>query len=57
MYVINKSMKIYFNYDDGTGEGGRKPDQTVLMNLLDNAFKASEPEGHIEVHGHLDEGY
>ena len=26
MYVINKSMKIYFNYDDGTGEGGSQSD-------------------------------
>ena len=27
--------------------------KSVLMNLLDNACKASEPEGHIEAQGHL----
>lgn len=58
MYVLNKSMKIYFNYDEGTVWAEGNLIKSVLMNLLDNACKASEPEGLIEVYGkQLDEGY
>lgn len=53
MYVINKSMKIYFNYDDGMVRAEANLIKSVLMNLLDNAFKASEADGLIEVYGHL----
>ena len=45
MYVLNKSMKIYFNYDAGTVWAEGNLIKSVLMNLLDNACKASEPEG------------
>lgn len=58
MYVLNKSMKIYFNYDDGMVMAEDNLIKSVLMNLLDNACKASEPEGLIEVYGHLlEDGY
>ena len=58
MYVLNKSMKIYFNYDDGMVRAESNLIKSVLMNLLDNACKASEPEGLIEVYGHLlEDGY
>ena len=56
MYVINKSMKIYFNYDDGMVRAEANLIKSVLMNLLDNAFKASEADGLIEVYGHLMKG-
>jgi signal transduction histidine kinase len=53
MYVINKSMKIYFNYDDGIMKAEANLIKSVLMNLLDNACKASDEDGLIEVYGHL----
>lgn len=53
MYVLNKSTKIYFNYDDGTVLAEVNLIKSVLMNLLDNACKASEADGLIEVYGHL----
>lgn len=58
MYVLNKSMKIYFNYDEGTVWAEANLIKSVLMNLLDNAIKASEKDGLIEVYGRLqDNGY
>lgn len=58
MYVINKSMKIYFNYDEGTVCAEVNLIKSVLMNLLDNACKASKEDGLIEVYGHLlEQGY
>ncbi len=58
MYVINKTMKFYFNYDDGVVWAEANLIKSVLINLLDNACKASESEGLIEVYGHqLERGY
>ena len=58
MYVLNKSMRIYFNYDDGMVRAETNLIKSVLMNLLDNACKASEADGLIEVYGHLlEDGY
>lgn len=51
MYVLNKSMKIYFNYDEGTVWAESDLIKSVLINLLDNACKASEPDGIMEVYG------
>lgn len=58
MYVLNKSMKIYFNFDEGRVWAEENLIKSVLMNLLDNACKASDPQGLMEVYGRLrDEGY
>lgn len=58
MYVLNKSMKIYFNYDDGILQAEPNLIKSVLMNLLDNASKASDEDGLIEVYGRLlEHGY
>lgn len=53
MYAINKSMKFYFKYDLGMVRTEANLLKSVLMNLLDNAVKASETGGLIEVYGHL----
>lgn len=51
MYVINKTMKFYFNYDDGVVWAEANLIKSVLINLLDNACKASEADGLIEIYG------
>lgn len=53
MYVLNKSMKIYFNYDEGRVWAEAGLIKSVLINLIDNACKASDPEGLMEVYGRL----
>ena len=40
MNVLNKSAKIYFNYDEGFVWAEAIMIKSVLMNLLDNACKA-----------------
>lgn len=58
MNVLNKSAKIYFNYDEGFVWAEANLIKSVLMNLLDNACKASEADGLIEVYGRMQkEGY
>lgn len=58
MYAMNKSMKFYFKYDMGLIRTEANLLKSVLMNLLDNACKASEPGGLIEVYGCLlEDGY
>lgn len=56
MYVLNKSAKIYFNYDEGFVWAEANLIKSVLMNLLDNACKASEADGLIEVYGRMQKG-
>lgn len=53
MYVLNKSMRIYFNYEEGAVWAESDLIKSVLINLLDNACKASDPEGLMEVYGRL----
>lgn len=53
MYVINKSMKIHFSYDVAVVQAEANLLKSVLINLLDNACKASEPGDLIEVSGSL----
>lgn len=58
MYAANKNMEFHFTYDKG--QVWCDPDliKSVLINLLDNACKASEPGSPIEVDGYLlPEGY
>lgn len=56
MYVINKSMKIHFSYDVAIVMAEANLLKSVLINLLDNACKASEPGDLIEVSGTLRKG-
>ena len=56
MYVINKSMKIHFSYDVAVVMAEANLLKSVLINLLDNACKASEPGDLIEVSGTLRKG-
>lgn len=58
MYVINKNIKIQFSYDEGMVRAEPDLIKSVLINLLDNACKASKPESPIEVRGtKLENGY
>lgn len=51
MYAANSKMEIHFSYDEGTVRAEADLIKSVLMNLLDNACKASEPGSLIEVEG------
>ena len=51
MYVINQSVKIRFRYDEGMVRAEPNLIKSVLVNLLDNACKASDPDSPIQVSG------
>lgn len=58
MYVSNDSMDLIFTCDKGMVRAEADLIKSVLMNLLDNACKASEPGSKIEVEGTLlEKGY
>lgn len=61
MFAGSREMKFSFRYDKcdkGTVMAEVNLIKTVLVNLIDNACKASEENGKIEVEGYaLDEGY
>ena len=56
MYVINQSVKIRFRYDEGMVRADPNLIKSVLVNLLDNACKASDPDSPIQVSGTQVEG-
>ena len=56
--AANKDMEFAFQYDQGEIQAEANLIKTVLVNLIDNACKASEPGSKIEVNGYaLEEGY
>ncbi len=58
MYAANKNMRFSFDYDKGEFLAEINLIKTVLVNLIDNACKASESGSKIEVNGYaLDDGY
>lgn len=58
MFIPNESMEFNFDYAEAYVLADVSLIQTVLVNLLDNACKASEPGGRIEVKGCSEsEGY
>lgn len=58
MYVVNHNVKIQFSYETGMVRAEANLIKTVLVNLLDNACKASEQGSPIEVEGtSLSNGY
>ena len=58
MYAANKNMDFHFTYDEGTVQADANLIKSVLINLLDNACKASEAGGRIDVDGYKQEnGY
>lgn len=58
MYINNKSMEFQFTYDKGMVRAEGDLIKSVLMNLLDNACKASEQGSRIEISGRLlEKGY
>lgn len=56
MYVTNSNMEIHMSYDEGMVRAEVNLIKSVLMNLMDNAFKASEPGSLIQVEGYQLEG-
>lgn len=58
MYAANDSMEFHFACDQGMVRAEPNLIKSVLMNLMDNACKASEPGSSIEVTGYLlEDGY
>jgi len=58
MFVGNREMEFRFDYEPGTVLAEIDLIKTVLVNLIDNACKASENGGRIEVNGSaLENGY
>lgn len=58
MYAAKKNMDFRFTYDNGTIRCDGSLIKSVLINLLDNACKASEPGSRIDVDGFAcSEGY
>ena len=58
MFLPNRSMEFAFTYEEAYVMADFSLIQTVLVNLLDNACKASEQGSRIEVEGHSEaEGY
>lgn len=52
MFALNETMEFHFQYEEGTVHAEGNLIKTVLVNLIDNACKASEPGSVIEVTGH-----
>lgn len=58
MFTPNESMEFIYSYDQGTVWAESNLIITVLINLLDNACKASDPGSTIEIRGRQEEkGY
>lgn len=58
MFVSHTEMEFHFQYEPGMVRAEANLIKSVLVNLLDNACKASEPGSPIEVRGKLTErGY
>lgn len=58
MFSANKNMTVNIQYEKGMVRAEANLIKTVLVNLVDNACKASEPGGRVEVEGYcLDGGY
>ncbi|MDE6845928.1 MAG: HAMP domain-containing histidine kinase [Lachnospiraceae bacterium] len=58
MFLPNETMEFIFTYDEAHVMADTSLIQTVLVNLLDNACKASEQGSKIEIEGHSEEdGY
>lgn len=58
MYAASKNMDFHFTYDEGTVRADANLIKSVLINLLDNACKASEAGSRIDVDGYkLENGY
>lgn len=58
MFAGNRGMEFFFSFEEGTVLMEADLIKTVLVNLIDNACKASEEGGRIEVCGQADaEGY
>ena len=58
MYAAKKNMDFHFTYDEGMIRCDASLIKSVLINLLDNACKASEPGSRIDVDGYaVSEGY
>ena len=58
MFVGNREMEFHFAYEPGTALAEINLIKTVLVNLVDNACKASEDGGRIEISGQaLENGY
>ncbi len=58
MYAAKKNMDFHFTYDEGMIRCDASLIKSVLINLLDNACKASEPGSPVDVDGYaLSEGY
>lgn len=58
MFIPNESMEFYFDYTEANVLADVSLIQTVLVNLLDNACKASDTGGRIEIKGNPEsEGY
>ena len=52
MYAAKKNMDFHFTYDEGMIRCDASLIKSVLINLLDNACKASEPGSRIDVDGY-----
>ena len=58
MFTGNRDMEFVFTYEQGEMLAEVNLIKTVLVNLIDNAAKASEPGSRIEISGHIEEkGY
>lgn len=58
MFSANNNMTVNIQYEKGMVRAEANLIKTVLVNLVDNACKASEPGGRVEVEGYcLDGGY
>lgn len=58
MFVTNNEMQFSYEYEEGTVTAEANLIKTVLINLMDNACKASEPGSRIEVTGgRTEDGY
>ncbi len=58
MFTGSRDMDFVFTYEEGTVRAEVNLIKTVLVNLIDNACKSSEPGSRIEVSGHaLESGY
>lgn len=58
MFADRREMEFHFQYEKGTIMAEVNLIKTVLVNLIDNACKASEPGSVIEINGYdLENGY
>lgn len=58
MFAANRDMEFSFRYDQGEVHAEVNLIKTVLVNLIDNACKASEPGSRIEINGYaVEDGY